>query len=314
MRRRTVLATLGTTLLAGCVSGPADEDASPTGTPTGSTASPPSTADENGYAVTEFDVSTTKVAPTEPYYLRTTKSYSAEAVADEPGEQTVVDVADVADPDLRATVKAVLSEGKVWRDEIPDGLESLVQRVDFFTWEARSGPEATWTHWAIAVYRAHPERDPVLAFDAELVDDRVAPADPGAVSFSVTNEGDRPQTVFSGTVPPFSVLWADAPADGRSLLWRDYTEEGCVNFVDHDGETAMVTCSIGVSTEIAPGETVTRRYELPETYDEPALPDAGFDAPGRYVVDETLEYHRAGASQGPSTQVDWRVAMSLERA
>lgn len=119
------------------------------------------------------------------------------------------------------------------------------------------------------------------------------------------------QEVFSGTVPPFSVLWADASGDDQALLWRDYTREGCVNFGEVEGEAVMMRCDIGVTTPIDPGETIEKRYELRPGFDRDALAGDGFDAAGRYTVAETLDYHRQGRGQGPSTQVDWTVELDL---
>jgi hypothetical protein len=310
MRRRTLLASAGAALLAGCLS---RGGTAPSTTDTTTTDDPAGTATSGGqFVVSEFDVSTTKVAPPEPYYLRITAVYSTAAVEREAGEQTVTDVSDVDDPELRATVEAVLSEGTVWREEIPPGIDALTERVDFFTWEADTEPGDTATHWGIDVYRAHPDREPALEFAADLVDDRLAPDDPAAVALSLTNTGEHTREVFSGTVPPFSVLWAEAPGDERALLWRDYAEEGCVGFDDTGGEATMFTCDIGHTTPIDPGETVEKRYELRPEFGRDALAGHAFDAPGRYAVAETLTYHRQGEGLGPSTEVDWRVAFELE--
>jgi hypothetical protein len=315
MRRRTVLASVGSALLAGCL-GSRSTGRSPSTTTDGLTTTTPThgtVRGSDGFAVSEFDVSTTKLAPPKRYYLRITEVYSTDAVDREAGEQTVRDVSEIDDPELKETVETILSDGKVWREGIPQGLRELTERVDFFTWEANPDPDATATHWGIRVYRAHPERNPVVEFAAELVDDRVAPGDPGAIAFSVTNTGDRTQAVFSGTVPPFSVLWAEAPGgNDRALLWRDYAEEGGVSFGERDGESVLVTYDVGVTTPIAPGETVEKRYELRPGFDRDALTGYGFDAPGRYVVAETLNYHRHRESQGPSTEVDWSVEFELE--
>lgn len=313
MRRRTVLATAGAAFLAGCLGSSSGNDSPSTsadGTTTDALAG--SGASGERFAVSEFEVSTTKVAPTEQYYLRITHVYSTDAVEREEGEQTIRDVSAIDDPALRSSVKAILSEGKIWRAEIPSGLRALTERVDFFTWDANTDPEDTATHWGIDVYRARPDREPVVELDAELVDDRVAPDDPGVIAFSLTNTGDHAQEVFSGTVPPFSVLWADASGDDdRALLWRDYTREGCVNFGEVDGEAVMSWCAIGITTPIDPGETIEKRYELRPGFDHEALANYGFDAPGRYTVAETLDYHLQGQNQGPSTQVDWTVELDL---
>lgn len=291
MRRRGVLASVGLALLAGCTRAP--------------------TAGQE-FAITEFDVSTEKVAPPKRYYLRITAVYSTAAVDREGGDPFIRDVSEIDDPEHRAAVEAVLSEGRIWRADIPEGLRELTERVDFFTWDANTDPADTATHWGIGVYEAHPDREPVVEFSAELVDDQVAPADPGAITFSLTNTGEQTQAVFSGTVPPFSVLWAEGPGtEDRALLWREYAEEGCVTFGEMGGEAEMMTCDIGITTPIQPGETIEKRYEVRSGFDRDAIADYGFDAPGTYTVAETLSYHRHREDFGPSTEVNWRVTVEL---
>lgn len=314
MRRRTVLASAGSVLLAGCVGSlPADEPSSTT--TDRMTTNPPTETDTpaDEFTVSEFDVSSTKVAPQKRYFLRITSVYSTAAVEREEGDQTIRDVSEIDEPELRATTKDILSEGKLWRDEIPTGLRELVEQIVFFTWEANTDPDDTATHWGIAVYRPHPERKPVVEFAAELVDDRVTPADPGVIAFSVTNTGEQTQAIFSGTVPPFSVLWAEAPGeDDQALLWRNYPEEGCVTLGEVNGEPAMMTCDIGITTSIDPGETIEKRYELRSEFEHDALTAFEFNTPGQYAVSETLSYHRQDEHQGPSTEVDWRVTFRVE--
>ncbi|WP_435361649.1 hypothetical protein [Haloarchaeobius sp. DFWS5] len=311
MRRRTLIATIGAALPAGCLGTADTTDGSPSTTNTGSSAT--EVPSNDGFSVTAFDVSTTKVAPEKQYFVRIDKVYSTDAVSREEGEQTILDVDDIESSEHRNVVKMSLSEGKVWRDSVPDRLRELTERVDFFTWESDTDPDATATHWGVAVYRAFPDREPVLEFGAELVDDHVAPDDPGAIVFSLTNVGDDVQSVFSGAAPPFSILWAErTDTDAQALLWRDYVEEDCVSVRETDGDTSLVWCDIGITTDIEPGETVERRYEIRSQFDRDALAEPAFDSPGEYSLDETLEYHRSGEVQGPWTNVDWRVEFTLE--
>lgn len=296
MQRRALLATIPTALsVVGCISTPS------TGPDTTTTAT---SGTDAAFTVTDFAVESEKVEPTYRYLVRITKVYSAEAVADEPGDQTVVDVADVSDADVRALLKRVLSEGEVRRDSVPDGLRETTERVDFFTWEATTDPDDTASHWAIEVFEADPDAPPELEFDAELTDDTVSTDDPGTVTFSVENVGDARQEIFSGTVPPFGLVWANGPGDDRYLLWRDYTTEGCVTF---DDEGRVVVCDIGKITPIAPGEIIDRAYEI--RLENPV------GAPlrsGDYVVSETLGYEQE--PQGPRTAVEWRVSFRVEEA
>jgi len=311
--RRSVLKSLvgvGTMSVAGCLR-----------TPESSTMTDPaSKTDTNDaeFVVSRFDVSTSKTAPTKQYFFRITDAYSTSTVEEENGDQTILDVSDVEDPAVRETLKDIILVGDdhwVRRDEIPDRLLQVIREVDFFTWESHTDPGDTYTHWKIEIYRAFPDRKPVIEFSAELVDDRITRGDPGAIKFSLSNTDDHTQIVQSGTVPPFSILWAEAPeSKERALLWRDYVEEGegCVNFRDDD--SGLVRCDIGINVPIDPGETINRTYQLRSGFDREALAKSGFDTAGRYTVTETLRYYRDGEEQGPSTHVDWRVEFDLEEA
>lgn len=87
------MTSMGVGLLAGCTTTSAtggststtrpDRTSTPTDSPTN-----PSTTDE-GFTESEFNVSTSKVAPTHRYYLHITKVYSTAAVKREEGEQPV---------------------------------------------------------------------------------------------------------------------------------------------------------------------------------------------------------------------------------
>lgn len=293
MQRRALLATIPS-VLAGCTTNP----------PANTTSSTTRTTEPDAsFVVTDFEVETEKVEPTDRYLIRITKVYSANAVANEPGTQTVVDVSDVEDPDVRAIIEDVLTQGKVRRDSVPDGIRETTDRVDFFTWNVTTSPDDTASHWAIEVFEAHPDREPILRFDAELTDHAVSPEDPAAITFSIENTGSEAQEVFSGTVPPFGVLWAESPGSDRYLLWRDYEDEGCVNF--DDGH--VVVCDIGIVTQVEPGDTVEKTYEI-----RPENPVGSPLQPGDYVVSDTLSYHEE--PQGPSTELEWRVSFSVERA
>ena len=295
MQRRALLAAIPAAL-AGCTT-------SPPGSTTTRTTTTRTTEPDTSFVVTDFSVETKKVEPTYRYLVRITKVYSANAVADEPGTQTVMDISEIEDSAVRAVIEDVLTEGKVRRDSIPDGLRDITGRVDFFTWNETTNPDDTASHWTIEVFEAHPDRDPVLRFDAELTDYGVSPDDPAGITFSIENVGSETQEIFSGTVPPFGVLWADRPGDDRYLLWRDYEDEGCVSF--DDGH--VVVCSIGIITQVEPGETIEKTYGL-----RLENPVGSPLEPGDYVVSNTLSYHEE--SQGPRTELEWRVSFSVERA
>lgn len=294
MQRRALLAAIPAAL-AGCTASP------PGSTATRTTTTQP-TEPGTSYVVTDLAVETETVGPQHRYLVRITKVYSADAVSKEPGTQEVVDVSEVENRAVRSVIEDVLTDGKVRRDSIPDGLRETVDHVDFFTWNETTDPDDTASHWAIEVFDAEPDRDPPLRFDASLTDHAVSPDDPAAVTFAIENGGAKTQEVFSGTVPPFSLVWADGPDHERYLLWRDYEDEGCVTF---DDEYTAV-CDIGKITQIEPGETIEKTYQL-----RPENPVGSPLQTGDYVVSDTLTYHEE--SQGPSTELEWRVSFSVER-
>lgn len=324
VHRRALLAALGT-LSAGCLGGgssdPTTTGASGSGTPaetTAGTTSPrteaPQTADvetpdsDAELELTDVAVSTRTDRPASRYVLEPDAFYSSDAVEREEtrtGEQQVVmAVSDVADPAAREAVETAIGDGEWRSDDLPDGLAALVERVDFFT---GVGSDGTYTHVGLALYRFDPDAPPAVEFDASVADPYVAPGDPGEVTLALTNASSEPRAVFSGTVPPFGVVTAErATGDGRFLLWRPYEEEGCVFF---DGDR-WGQCSIGITTELAPGETVSRTYEvLPSaTGHHPALTVP--PGPGRYRVADSVSHH--AQSGAPESELSFEVEFRLE--
>lgn len=332
MHRRALLAALGT-LSAGCLGGGSSDPTTATettasetttaGTPTPETAtagttSPrteaPQTADtetpdpDAEFELTDFGVSTRTDRPASRYVLEPDAFYSSDAVEREEtrtGEQQVVmAVSDVADPAVREAVETAIRDGEWRSDDIPEGLADLAERVDFFT---GVGSDGTYTHVGLALYRFDPDAPPAVEFDASVADPYVAPGDPGELTLALTNASSESRTVFSGTVPPFGVVTAErTTGEGRFLLWRPYEEEGCV-FFDEDG---WGKCSIGVATELAPGQTVSRTYEvLPSaTGHHPAFTVP--PGPGRYrVADSVSHYAQSGA---PESELSFEVEFALE--
>ncbi len=314
MRRRALLATLGS-LSAGCLgaappSGPpsAGTDA-PAATPPPTAATPTATPPGDAeYRLTDLAVSTGTERPTARYVLETSAFYSAAAVQREEertGEERVVrDVSELEDGPVRDAIETALRDGEWRADELPAGLAETVESVDFFTGIPADG---TYTHIGLSLHRLHPDRPPALEFDAAVVDGWVAPDSPGAVELSVTNVGEERQELFSGTVPPFGLVVAEALEGGDGfLLWREYEAEGCVSFQDE----GWVVCAIGIITEIDPGETISRRYEvLPSTTSaQPAhtVPPG----PDRYQLTGQLSYDRGGGA--PSSELGFDVRFTLE--
>ncbi|WP_168215794.1 hypothetical protein [Halorussus ruber] len=337
MRRRALLASLGA-LSAGCLgSGSSDPTAvtrtattrstsespvstteRPTSTPESSettteadetTSESPETPEPDAeFELTDLAVSTRTERPSVRYVLEPSAFYSADAVEreeTETGEEQIVrDVSEISGPNVREAVETAL-EGGEWRsNDLPEGLADLVKRVDFFT---GAGATGTHTHVGLELHRLSPDAPPAVEFDAEVVDSYVSPDDPGVVALSLTNASSEPRTVFSGTVPPFGMVFAESvESDDRFLLWRPYELEGCVQFTD-DG---YAKCAIGKTTKLSPGETVSREYEvLPSTtanrprYTVPP-------GPGRYRISDSLtHYAKTGA---PESKLTFEAEFSLQ--
>jgi len=328
MRRRALLSAVASTtaavaataLAAGCTSAPPGTDSATTGQPpattTTTTAPESSTVPEPGpdadLAVTEFAVETEKTGPTGEWYLRITGVYSTDAVGRHFEAPTVVDVDDIEDGDVRETVERILDEGTVWVDEIPDGLQEFVDSTDLVTWAADTDPGDVATHWTLAVYDAHPDRDPVLEFDVDVVESGVVEdegtdtVDPAELEFSVTNTSEVEQSVFGGAVAPFGIPRVHHPSesDGPTfLLWDDYESNRDVGISDG----RVVKNAIGSMTPVAPGETLTRTYTL-----DPSKPQCDAVAPGEWVYEDTLEYGPSGEAQGPGATVEYRLEFTIE--
>lgn len=312
MRRRALLSAVASAaaLAAGCTSAPAT-DASSTTTPepttTGTTerSTVPEPSPDADLAISDLSLETAKTAPTKEWYLRIQGVYSTDAVGRHFDDPTVVNVADIEDDDVRETVKRILNEGKVWVDEIPDGLQAFVDSTDLVTWGGATNPGDTATHWSLAVYDAHPDRDPVLEFDVDVLDSGIGDA-PAALEFAVTNTGDVEQSIYGGAVAPFGIPRVHHPGapDGASfLLWQDYESNDDVGVSDG----RVVKNAIGTMTPVAPGETLTRTYTL-----DPTKPQCDAIGPGEWVYEDTLEYSPNGDIQGPGETVEYRLEFTIE--
>ncbi len=265
MRRRALLAGLAS-LSAGCL-GP--------GTPWGGTTA------TRSYRVTDLSVSTTPASPSKTFVLVASRRAPARQTAGQghADVETPVVVRDVDDVERKPTREALLTairDGNWHSATLPSGLADIVDHVDFVT-------DDSGIRYALQLAGPDP-----LTLDASVPDADVGPDSPGTLQLVLSNTSEVQVAVFSGTVPPFGLVFAEGDP-GRFLLWRPYTAEGCVTF-DADGYS---TCDVGVRTEIAPGGTVTRTYDfLPATSGH--VPR--FTVPpglGRYRVAHEL-YYRLG--------------------
>lgn len=315
MHRRSFVACLGTATLAGCLGNLPFGGPTPTISrqQTAGTSSSKTKSTPDEFQVSEFNVSTTKVAPPKRYLAEISGHYSEDAVKREEGEQTIREVSEITNSTHRAFIKTVISEGRIWREKIPAGVQELTEQVDFFIWKQESD-DASPTYLMIDIHWGHPDRDPVLDLSAELVDDRIRPSDPGEVAFTLSHSGDVPQILLSGPVPPFSVLRANHQSKNlRALLWRNYFPSDHVTTWEYDYGTGLFVDDIIVPTWIDPGESIRKEYELRSTFDRLNDKYHAFDTPGRYKVSETLTYMPdTGESRRPRTKVDWTVDFTLE--
>jgi hypothetical protein len=329
VRRRALLAGLGAAA-AGCTTGYVPRDAAPgtgdtptepsdtpTGTPTDGAplrdCEPANQVDQPGsapadteYRIADLAVESTTEPPEYRYVLEVDAHYSADAVerkAERDGKQVVRQLSEVESPAVREAVATALDEGEWRADRLPDGLAETVRRVDFFVPPDASG---TYTHFGLALHRTYPNRPPAVVPEVRVLDPHVAPDDPGVVEFGLLNRAPEPREVFSGTVPPFGMLHAEAATDpGRFLLWRPYESEGCY-FRTDEGWGA---CSIGKSTRLEPCERVRRTYSvLPSTTDH--YPDLTVPSgPGRYRVEERVGH--SAEFGGPSTTLSFTTTFQL---
>lgn len=294
MRRRTLLAGLGAGLTAGCLGRVGYRGPRPS--PGGGTA----------YRIADLETSSSTERPAVRYVLEPRAFYSTEAVERKrrrEGEVRVTDVSEL-DPAVRTAVETAIRDGEWRANDLPDGLAGAVERYDFFT-GASSG---THTHVGLELYRFDPDAPPAVAFEAAIVDDRAEPGDPGALEFALRNVGDEPREVFSGTVPPFGVVFAEAVGGaGRFLLWREYTEEGCVGF-SGDG---IVQCAVGKLTDLRPGEVITRRYEVRHDSTDVRPEYTRPPGPGAYRVADRVGHSRQHGA--PGSTLSFEVRFGLER-
>lgn len=95
------------------------------------------------------------------------------------------------------------------------------------------------------------------------------------IRIALRNDADRRAEVFSGAPAPFGVLYyhpAGDPGD-RRLLWTDAYEES--DHVMTDGREVTGWHDIGLTTGVAPGESVAREFVVDET----AFPEEEYAIP-----------------------------------
>ena len=335
MRRRALLATLGS-VSAGCLgtsaphSSPSTETKStststktatrtpiPTTTPASCESASETSTDHTEmrpsnteYEVTQLSVSTSVDQPSYRFILEPAAFYSKDAVAREEertGEtQVVVDISEIESAEVREAIITAIQSGDWKSNSLPEGLADTVERVDFFTGVSEGD---TYTHIGVALHRLNPNAPPAVEFDAQITDPYVSPDSPGAIVYSLQNRSSRPQEVFSGTVPPFGMMYADYDGTGgesRFLLWRDYEKEGC--FSRHEG--GWIRCDIGQITRLKSCESITRQYEILSSstnhYPEETVPVSS----GQYRTSGSVSYSTGNGS--PSSVLSFEVSFRLE--
>lgn len=298
MHRRGLLAILGG-LTAGCVGAPSTNPAT--------TASPSHTPSPDAeYHITDLSVSTQTEQPTVKYVLKTRAFYSANAVEREREDSAekivVMDVSEIEDSKVRGAITTALREDEWRSNTLPDGLAEVVDRVDFFTGIPAGD---THTHIGLELYRLRPDQPPAIEFTASVTDEWVSSDSPGAMELSLENTGAESQTIGSGTVPPFGMVFAER-RDAKFLLWRDYTDEGCISFTDN----GIATCAIGKITTLDPGERISREYKvLPSTTDlQPGYTVP--PGPGEYRITDRVGYSRGNGV--PGSTLSFTVTFALE--
>ncbi|QCJ45857.1 hypothetical protein [Haloprofundus sp. MHR1] len=325
MRRRALLSSVGL-LVSGCTaaSTASDQNASSateipesTETPSEPTceSSPTTTPDtrekpaDAEFELADLQVTTDTDRPSHQYILETSAFYSADAVDREASrtdeEQVVVDIEDVEDEQVKTAIETAILEGEWKSQTVPEGLPETIERVDFFTGVSK---DDTYTHIGLTLHHLDPDAPPAIEFTAEIADRYVAPESPGAIDFSLRNRSPKTQEIFSGTVPPFGMLYAEATETNESfLLWREYEDEGCINRFDG----GWSWCDIGILSELKSCEQLSKRYEiLPSTtdsYPDDTVPQRA----GTYRVEETVSYSLDSGT--PNSVLSFEVEFTLER-
>ncbi|WP_276301002.1 hypothetical protein [Halorussus lipolyticus] len=250
------------------------------------------------FSVSSFAVSTEKAAPEHRWVLTVTERYAPDERESIDGE--VVDLADL-DAEMSSFLRAAVSDDdgmtqRAGRDELPDGLSTTLDR-----YEAVTGFPDTEDLCGFELWRRDPNRAPALAFDAELVDDRIAFGNPGRIELSVRNRSDERQSLFTGRHPPFGHQWAERTDTDRFVhLWHPDSPFG------HLDPLATSISAVGMHHPVEPGQTQTQAYEL-------RAGDRSL-AVGEYEVTNELDYRPADAPwSAPYSRVEWRVGFELGR-
>lgn len=263
MRRRTFLAIAGTGAVSGCLANHVPEFI--------------------GHEFRNLDVSVEKLFPTHRYYF-----YFSPTNADpeESGKDPIAYVD--LDPEIKAVIRDIRDPGPVGFDDPPPELidtadEHLITCGD---WCSGSADYAELTYL---------ERDPATPPLAELT---AAVTDDGTgIDVTLTNTDDESFVVFSGAGPPFGALKA-VGIDGTDHvieLWSDSFEQSAVEIRDR----SLHYTDVGVTTEFAPGESVTRTFELTRR-----LTDEFVE--GRYVL--SPRYDASESVPGEETAIPFAVS------
>ena len=105
--------------------------------------------------------------------------------------------------------------------------------------------------------------DAPFSFTADVTGDRIGDDERLSIELALTNESDEVLTIDGGAPAPFEVLrFEETGPGGRTLTaWSEaYEESQHVHTVPHRGVTLVN--SIGIMTELDPGETVRETYTL----------------------------------------------------
>lgn len=172
-----------------------------------------------------------------------------------------------ASTDLQSTVRrAGEREGLYGLDDPPDG---LLEGLDSHGYVYLDG----------TFYTTYVEKRGPLPVSLSATTPDATLDDSGAtIRLALRNESDREIGVMSGAPPPFGVLRFRPAGDGETsyLLWTDAYEES--EHVHLDGHEVVSVNSIGLSSSVAPGDTLERTFVVEET-----------DLPGgTYVIENNV--------------------------
>lgn len=226
MRRREFLAVAGAGVISGClaqyVPGSIDHE------------------------FRNLDVSIEKISPAYRYYFYLTRTdEDPEAAGKEP-----IPYVDL-DSEVKKAIRQIRDPGPVGFDDPPP---KLIESADEHLITCGEWCSGSYEYAKLYYLEREPSAPPLAELTAAVTEDGTG------IDVTLTNADEDPIVVFSGAGPPFGALKAVGidGTDHAIELWSDSFEQSAVEIRDR----GLHYTDEGVTTEFAPGESVTRTFEL----------------------------------------------------